>query len=124
MLGIGGGEIFLIIVVALMLFGSENVPQIARSLGKLMAQLRNATDGIKHEIQKSAEENGLDARSLTGGITEEIEKAKEGFNKMVNDHTAEVDSGMGNITGSLGQEMGQAAQSLDDIVSGPVKRQR
>jgi sec-independent protein translocase protein TatA len=86
MFGIGGGEIFIIILVVLMLFGSDKVPEIARTLGKGMAQIKHATNDIKNEIQKSAEENGLTKdldftkdldMDLTGGIRKEIDKAKE-----------------------------------------------
>jgi len=124
MFGIGGGEIFLIIVVALMLFGSENIPQIARSLGRIMAQVRHATDGIKHEIQKSAEESGLDAKSLTGGITDEIEKARQGFTKMINEHTPNDNLGLDDLTKGVSDEYGKAAQDINDISEGPIKRQR
>lgn len=84
MFGIGGGELFLILIVILMLFGSDKIPEIARTLGKGMAQLKNATNDIKHEIQKGAEENGLDMKSLTGGISEEIAAAKQSMNNAVN----------------------------------------
>lgn len=84
MFGIGGGELFLILIVILMLFGSDKIPEIARTLGKGMAQLKNATNDIKHEIQKGAEENGLDMKSLTGGISEEIAAAKQSMNSAVN----------------------------------------
>lgn len=91
MFGIGGGEIFFIILVALMLFGSDKIPDIARTLGKGMAQLKNATNDIKNEIQKSAEANGLNDLTdlnpmkqldLTSDITKEIEKAKEDIEDM------------------------------------------
>jgi sec-independent protein translocase protein TatA len=45
-----------------------------------MAQLKNATNDIKSEIQKGAEANGLDAKSLsdmTGNINSQISKAQE-----------------------------------------------
>ncbi len=83
MFGIGGGEFLFIMIVALMFFGSDKIPEIARALGKGMAQLRNATNDVKAEIQKGIQENGLDKESLTGGIAEEINKAKEGFTRMV-----------------------------------------
>ncbi|CAM3535073.1 hypothetical protein FSS13T_03790 [Flavobacterium saliperosum S13] len=91
MFGIGGGEIFFIILVALMLFGSDKIPDIARTLGKGMAQLKNATNDIKSEIQKSAEANGLNDLTnlnpmnqldLTSDITKEIDKAKEEIEDM------------------------------------------
>jgi len=84
MFGIGGGELILILFVFLMLFGSDKIPDIARTMGKAMAQLKNATNDIKSEIQKGAEANGLDSKSITditGNINQEISKAKENLLK-------------------------------------------
>jgi sec-independent protein translocase protein TatA len=84
MFGIGGGELILILFVVLMLFGSDKIPDIARTMGKTMAQLKNATNDIKSEIQKGAEANGLDSKSITditGNINQEINKAKENLLK-------------------------------------------
>lgn len=85
MFGIGGGEFIFIILIILMFFGSDKIPELARTLGKGIAQLKNATNDIKSEITKGVENSGLDANSLTGGITDEIAKAKEGFTKMIHD---------------------------------------
>jgi len=79
MFGIGGGELIFIMFVVLMLFGSDKVPEIARTMGKAMAQLKNATNDIKNEIQKGAEDNGFDQKmlsDLTHNITSEINSAK------------------------------------------------
>jgi sec-independent protein translocase protein TatA len=79
MFGIGGGELIFIMFVILMLFGSDKVPEIARTMGKAMAQLKNATNDIKSEIQKGAESNGFDQKmlnDLTNNITSEINSAK------------------------------------------------
>ena len=79
MFGIGGGELIFIMFVVLMLFGSDKVPEIARTMGKAMAQLKNATNDIKSEIQKGADANGLNQNmlsDLTNNITSEINSAK------------------------------------------------
>lgn len=54
---IGGGEIFFILLVVVMLFGADKIPEIARGLGKGIRDVRNAANDIKHEINNSA---GLD----------------------------------------------------------------
>jgi sec-independent protein translocase protein TatA len=93
MFGIGGGELILIVLVVLMLFGSDKVPEIARNLGRGMQQLKNATNEIKSEIHKSADIEGVkktftDAGSdittnnISEGITKEIEKVKEDIEDM------------------------------------------
>lgn len=79
MFGIGGGELIFILFIVLMLFGADKVPEIARTMGKAMAQLKNATNDIKNEIQKGAEANGYDPNMLsdfTQNITSEINTAK------------------------------------------------
>ncbi|GAA6770800.1 hypothetical protein AAGS39_15450 [Flavobacterium sp. CGRL2] len=84
-------------------------------MGKAMAQLKNATNDIKSEIQKGAEANGLDSKSLTditGNINAEINNAKS------------------NILGENGSLLGDTANEIDkvkediDTISGPIKRQR
>lgn len=109
MFGIGGGELLLIMVVILMLFGSKNIPEIARTLGKTIAQIKNATNEIKSEIQKGASENGLDINSITGGITEEIENAKQNMNNALN--PVELQNPV--------EEIKEEFENL----SGPIKRQ-
>lgn len=90
MFGIGGGEFLFIMIVILMFFGSDKIPEIARTVGKGIAQLKNATNEIKSDIHRGIQDSGIDTNALTGGITEEINKAKEGFTKMVNESNAEV----------------------------------
>jgi sec-independent protein translocase protein TatA len=64
-----------------MFFGSSKLPEIARGLAKGMNQIKSATNEIKYEIQKSAEDNGIDA-SLTKDVKQEIEKVKEDFDDL------------------------------------------
>lgn len=59
MFGIGAGELVFILLVVLMLFGSDKIPDVARGLAKGMAQIKNATNEIKHEISKSVDESGI-----------------------------------------------------------------
>lgn len=72
---ISGSEIIFIIFVAIMVFGADKIPGIARGLGKTMRQLRDATESIKNEIQKSAQE--ATDKEVIKEIEAEVEKAKE-----------------------------------------------
>lgn len=113
MFGIGGGEFLLIILVVLMLFGSDKIPEIARTVGKVIKQLKHATEDIKSEIQKSAGENGLNSTDLTSGITDEIQKIKQDVADIVK--PKEVES-------ALNQELEKTKENLDQL-TGPIKRQ-
>lgn len=73
---ISGAEIFFIMFVIVMVFGADKIPGIAKSLGKGMRQLKDATEDIKQEIQKSAEKQGIDT-SFTEDIKSEFEQVKK-----------------------------------------------
>ncbi len=73
---ISGAEIFFIMFVVVMVFGADKIPGIAKGLGKGMRQLRDATDDIKREIQKSAEKQGIDT-SFTDDIKKELNEVKK-----------------------------------------------
>ena len=57
--GMGGAEILLILIVALLIWGPGRLPEIARTLGKTVATLRKArtdlTAQVKAEIEKEEE---------------------------------------------------------------------
>ena len=67
---ISGAELEFVFLVILLVFGADRVPEIARTLGKGMRQVRNATQDIKEEIQKSAKEQGLDTEKIENQIRE------------------------------------------------------
>ena len=50
--GIGTGEILLIIVVALIIWGPHKLPGIARTLGKTVRALKKATYDLTSEVTK------------------------------------------------------------------------
>ncbi|MGE0638481.1 MAG: twin-arginine translocase TatA/TatE family subunit [Bacteroidia bacterium] len=56
-LDIGGGELVLILLVIVMFFGADKIPEMARGLGKGMRQFKDATGSIQREIEKSIHES-------------------------------------------------------------------
>lgn len=131
MFGIGGGELVFIMFIVLMLFGSDKVPEMARTMGKAMAQLKNATNDIKSEIQKGAEANGFDQKSLdelTGGINSEINKVKNNllgdtsstFNGITETFSTEINKTKDSVLS--GTKNADGTTILDDL-TGPIKRQ-
>ena len=67
---ISGAELVFVFFVILLVFGADKVPDIARTLGKGMRQIRNATQDIKSEIEKSAERQGLDTKQIEQDLKE------------------------------------------------------
>ena len=67
---IGGAELVFVFFIILLVFGADKVPDIARTLGKGMRNVRNATQDIKDEIKKSSEKQGLDTNQIEQDIKE------------------------------------------------------
>lgn len=107
MFGIGGGELIFIIFIALMLFGSDKIPDIARTMGKAMAQLKNATNEIKSEIQKGAEANGIDTsiKELTSTFTDEVEKVKSNLDSNILPEATKTKEDIENLTGPIKRQL-------------------
>jgi len=65
-LNLGGGEIFVILLVVLLFFGSKGIPQVAKGLGRGMREFRDAMNGIEREI-----------RQETNKVTDEVKKIED-----------------------------------------------
>jgi sec-independent protein translocase protein TatA len=73
---ISGTEITFILFIVVMVFGADKIPDIARGLGKGMRTLKDATNDIKHEITKSAKDQGIDT-DIVKDVNKEISKVKD-----------------------------------------------
>ena len=78
---ISGAELVFVFFIVLLVFGADKIPSIARSLAKGVTQVRQATNEIKSEIQKSA--NTKDSVGSSGGeIKGQVDKVKEDFDNL------------------------------------------
>jgi Tat protein translocase TatB subunit len=64
---LGGPEIFLILVVALIVFGPRRLPEIGKSVGKMLAEFRKASNDFKRTIEDEVEAERV--RELDAGRT-------------------------------------------------------
>ena len=91
-LNLGGGELFIIVLVIIMLFGSDKLPGLAKSLGKGIREINHAKAQIQNEIQNH-----------TGGFREEMEK-----------HTSEIKSELDKAGSSVKRQMQDVSKTLTE----------
>lgn len=89
MFGIGGTELLVILVVALIVLGPKSVPQIARTLGKAMGEFRKVSTEFQrtlnteieleeHEKRKQEAEKELFAQDKVAAAPKPADPAQAG----------------------------------------------
>lgn len=72
---ISGAEIAIILFIAVIFFGADKIPDIARNLGKGLNEIKHATSDIKREIRSSSEP--IKSNSITKDVDNELSKVKK-----------------------------------------------
>ena len=101
---ISGAEIFVILLIVVMVFGADKLPEIARGLGKGMRQIKDATNDIKREIKNSAEKHDIDI-DVASKVRDEISKVTDN----IEDYTKPVK---------------KIKDDVVDEITGPIKRNK
>src|SRR6185503_356779 len=89
LLFLSGSDLMLIMFISLLLFGGDKLPEIARGLGKGIRDFKDASEGVKREInnqinsyeEKKAEEAAAKTEAATQAVlpqaTEQAEPSAE-----------------------------------------------
>ncbi len=99
---ISGPEIFVILLIVVMVFGSDKLPEIARGLGKGMRQIKDATNDIKREIKHSAEKHEIDV-DIASKVRDEVNKVKDNID-------------------DFSKPVSKIKDKIVDDITGPIKR--
>ena len=52
-LGFGGGEVLIVVIAVLVLFGAKKIPEFARGLGKGISEFKKASSEVSNELQNA-----------------------------------------------------------------------
>lgn len=105
------GEMALIAIAIVVLFGPDKLPQIARDLGSGVRKMRGAVEDIKTEIMKETD-------NPVSEIKREIEKVKDAAKDF--DPTKNIQKDI--IGEPSADETPKLKPSEDDTYEGPVSR--
>jgi sec-independent protein translocase protein TatA len=101
---VSGGEFLVILLFILMFFGSKNIPDLARGLGRGYRQLKDATNSIKREIQTGAGDVNL--KDIGDSIKRPLDKHIDELKKSI----AETDK-------DIQKDLPRLDQTLDDDIN-------
>jgi|APTNR8051073442_1049403.scaffolds.fasta_scaffold00555_3 sec-independent protein translocase protein TatA len=59
--GLGAPEIILIVIAILVLFGAKKIPEFMRGLGQGIREFKSASNNVRNEIQREADQISLKA---------------------------------------------------------------
>jgi sec-independent protein translocase protein TatA len=105
---VSGSEVLVIFLFVLIFFGSKSIPNMARTLGRTMREIRNASNDLQSEIKKS----GLDIKNdlnLSSIIQKTEEEIKQPLDQVLVDIKETVHYGSSNLN--------QAAENLNQTIN-------
>ena len=96
MFNIGGGEVLVILVVALIFLGPSKLPEIARTLGKTTQSIRRISDSFRSELSSAVDEN-TEIKARQRGIDLNGNEPKSTDDAMRGNTTSETHLGDGKL---------------------------
>ena len=65
---IGGPEMVVILVIALLIFGPRKLPELAKSLGKGLSELRRTSTDLRRTLEREIHQENVEDKPPVGGL--------------------------------------------------------
>lgn len=95
----GGGEIIMVLVAALLLFGADKMPEVAKGLAKGMREFRKVSNDIKREFEESTQDIRTDITDVTADVRRNAEEVNKNIRSYIDE--SEVAKDIKDIDGEL-----------------------
>lgn len=83
-MNIGGGEILLLALMALLLFGPKRLPEIGRQVGRAIAEVRKMSREFEREVRQSTDPFEKELRAAVGPIKKDVRQLEAKARKTYN----------------------------------------
>jgi sec-independent protein translocase protein TatB len=110
MLNVGPLELLVVLAVALIVVGPERLPELARSVGRVLRQFREVQDEVRNMVSSGVDDDIRDAaaefRKVTGSITRatDVKGAVRRVERSIREETAPSSKRPASATGAEAKE--------------------
>lgn len=88
-LNMGGGEMIIILIAVLLLFGGKKLPELARGLGKGIREFKDASEGVKREIHRNINSFDTDEEDRKADENRRYREPEEDHSHSIHSETTE-----------------------------------
>ena len=81
LIGISGGEIIVVFLFILIFFGADKIPGFARTMGRTIRQVKDATSDIQRDIQNSVQDVKKDVKQAENAVKKSLDQMHEDDSK-------------------------------------------
>lgn len=96
MFGLGAGEILIILIVAFLLFGPKQLPEIGKQVGKAVKGFKETTDDLRKTVEPEVNLIQQEVKMVEQDLQASIKEAEE----EINTATSPTQSGSDSTAGS------------------------
>jgi len=119
MFDIGFMELVLISIVALLVVGPEKLPGAIRTGALWVGRAKRSFNQVKADIEREINADEIRRQLHNESILADIEKAKQGADKLIADTQKDLDSLNGEVNTTLGKEKEELEKALQEPKPAP-----
>jgi sec-independent protein translocase protein TatA len=90
MFGLGVTEILVILIVAFLLFGPQQLPEVGRQVGKAIKGLKDVAEDVKKTVEPELNLMQAEVKSVEQDLESSMKEAEEAIKKQSDDTQEDV----------------------------------